>query len=123
MMRRPPRSTRTDTLFPYTTLCRSLGQITKHREVVQVIKAARMWRPWRFSQLQLSNGDVASNLSCFPCLPTELRSGCLQEASEYQIAGADVSAKFDLTKFWLSHAQTLPSWFESFKRLDRKSVV
>src|SRR3546814_10962201 len=26
MIRRPPRSTRTDTLFPYTTLCRSLGQ-------------------------------------------------------------------------------------------------
>src|SRR3546814_8908352 len=27
MIRRPPRSTRTDTLFPYTTLFRSLGQI------------------------------------------------------------------------------------------------
>src|SRR3546814_655998 len=26
MMRRPPRSTRTDTLFPYTTLCRSQRQ-------------------------------------------------------------------------------------------------
>src|SRR3546814_3075329 len=25
MLRRPPRSTRTDTLFPYTTLCRSVG--------------------------------------------------------------------------------------------------
>src|SRR3546814_7143215 len=25
MIRRPPRSTRTDTLFPYTTLVRSLG--------------------------------------------------------------------------------------------------
>src|SRR3546814_19388080 len=25
MRRRPPRSTRTDTLFPYTTLCRSAG--------------------------------------------------------------------------------------------------
>src|SRR3546814_10070999 len=25
MLRRPPRSTRTDTLFPYTTLCRSTG--------------------------------------------------------------------------------------------------
>src|SRR3546814_11762396 len=25
MIRRPPGSTRTDTLFPYTTLCRSLG--------------------------------------------------------------------------------------------------
>src|SRR3546814_3995797 len=27
MIRRPPRSTRTDTLFPYTTLCRSRGLI------------------------------------------------------------------------------------------------
>src|SRR3546814_17881097 len=26
MLRRPPRSTRTDTLFPYTTLFRSLGE-------------------------------------------------------------------------------------------------
>src|SRR3546814_10366096 len=27
MIRRPPRSTRTDTLFPYTTLCRSVSEI------------------------------------------------------------------------------------------------
>src|SRR3546814_5154368 len=27
MIRRPPRSTRTDTLFPYTTLCRSMVDI------------------------------------------------------------------------------------------------
>src|SRR3546814_3851409 len=27
MIRRPPRSTRTDTLFPYTTLFRSLGHL------------------------------------------------------------------------------------------------
>src|SRR3546814_6537357 len=26
MIRRPPRSTRTDTLFPYTTLCRSISE-------------------------------------------------------------------------------------------------
>src|SRR3546814_1921915 len=32
MRRRPPRSTRTDTLFPYTTLFRSAGgQATHHR--------------------------------------------------------------------------------------------
>src|SRR3546814_1160220 len=34
MIRRPPRSTRTDTLFPYTTLFRSLeqlGQLLHHR--------------------------------------------------------------------------------------------
>src|SRR3546814_10086859 len=29
MIRRPPRSTRTDTLFPYTTLFRSLAQIIR----------------------------------------------------------------------------------------------
>src|SRR3546814_13117460 len=31
MIRRPPRSTRTDTLFPYTTLFRSLGQSSNGR--------------------------------------------------------------------------------------------
>src|SRR3546814_3106682 len=30
MIRRPPRSTRTDTLFPYTTLFRSLGRGATH---------------------------------------------------------------------------------------------
>src|SRR3546814_3794427 len=33
MRRRPPRSTRTDTLFPYTTLFRSLGNDKKWRRV------------------------------------------------------------------------------------------
>src|SRR3546814_9284914 len=33
MIRRPPRSTRTDTLFPYTTLFRSERQSDRHREV------------------------------------------------------------------------------------------
>src|SRR3546814_8497319 len=34
MIRRPPRSTRTDTLFPYTTLFRSVheGGVVEHRE-------------------------------------------------------------------------------------------
>src|SRR3546814_16291158 len=31
MIRRPPRSTRTDTLFPYTTLFRSPGWVTSNR--------------------------------------------------------------------------------------------
>src|SRR3546814_236357 len=33
MIRRPPRSTRTDTLFPYTTLCRSLLGVLPHIDV------------------------------------------------------------------------------------------
>src|SRR3546814_17812860 len=37
MIRRPPRSTRTDTLFPYTTLFRSLaGQIEAQRTLFAV---------------------------------------------------------------------------------------
>src|SRR3546814_3232342 len=32
MIRRPPRSTRTDTLFPYTTLCRSTPALRPQRE-------------------------------------------------------------------------------------------
>src|SRR3546814_2445945 len=31
MIRLPPRSTRTDTLFPYTTLCRSTGLVPTNR--------------------------------------------------------------------------------------------
>src|SRR3546814_7988221 len=33
MIRRPPRSTRTDTLFPYTTLFRSLGRDLERAQV------------------------------------------------------------------------------------------
>src|SRR3546814_3767737 len=33
MIRRPPRSTRTDTLFPYTTLFRSRRDHTRHVEL------------------------------------------------------------------------------------------
>src|SRR3546814_5377448 len=32
MIRRPPRSTRTDTLFPYTTLFRSAAQLFKPKQ-------------------------------------------------------------------------------------------
>src|SRR3546814_4703532 len=37
MIRRPPRSTRTDTLFPYTTLFRS----TKFLEIIKILLSSR----------------------------------------------------------------------------------
>src|SRR3546814_20523675 len=40
MIRGPPRSTRTDTLFPYTTLFRSIG-----REVIKLTNSAWVIRP------------------------------------------------------------------------------
>src|SRR3546814_14957815 len=39
MIRPPPRSTRTDTLFPYTSLFRSVQYVTKETGVVQDIPA------------------------------------------------------------------------------------
>src|SRR3546814_4889437 len=44
MVRRPPRSTRTDTLFPYTTLFRSLLAAIPHTELVLTENAERLWR-------------------------------------------------------------------------------
>src|SRR3546814_2328954 len=43
MIRRPPRSTRTDTLFPYTTLFRSLDEIDD--EIAHRAAALRRERP------------------------------------------------------------------------------
>src|SRR3546814_4341219 len=47
MIRRPPRSTRTDTLFPYTTLFlsrRREGYLRRRGSVVRSSPAARTWR-------------------------------------------------------------------------------
>src|SRR3546814_5673663 len=41
MIRRPPRSTRTDTLFPYTTLFRSV-----RRSSTAVIRCLECWQAW-----------------------------------------------------------------------------
>src|SRR3546814_17585192 len=43
MRRRPPRTTRTDTLFPYTTLFRSSGNLASV-DKANVLEASRLWR-------------------------------------------------------------------------------
>src|SRR3546814_1725250 len=44
MIRRPPRSTRTDTLFPYTTLFRSLLSVTGSQQVMLAVRFAEVQR-------------------------------------------------------------------------------
>src|SRR3546814_5629318 len=46
MIRRPPRSTRTDTLFPYTTLFRSCQQGVANKSVDGRKMQARYFEPW-----------------------------------------------------------------------------
>src|SRR3546814_3308322 len=75
MIRRPPRSTRTDTLFPYTTLFRSrYGQtpepVTPYQKAAQLwderIGSARVqarnWRLMAFGSLALRSEEHTSEL-------------------------------------------------------------
>src|SRR3546814_8755353 len=58
MIRRPPRSTRTDTLFPYTTLFRSAAEF--HREAA--VREHRIARAERFAEC-ISNGRSEEHTS------------------------------------------------------------
>src|SRR3546814_5049537 len=55
MIRRPPRSTRTDTLFPYTTLFRSLAKATnwilsRHEDVVAEGARAKVYKRLSYTE-------------------------------------------------------------------------
>src|SRR3546814_19198117 len=43
MIRRPPRSTRTDTLFPYTTLFRSIQELDEYPNLVILQTLSKAW--------------------------------------------------------------------------------
>src|SRR3546814_3355737 len=66
MIRRPPRSTRTDTLFPYTTRFRSLGQLLHaDRSAERHLPALRrgllaMGRAYRGAKQGRSQGRTAT---------------------------------------------------------------
>src|SRR3546814_16140575 len=65
MIRRPPRSTRTDTLFPYTTLFRSRGEFSTGQIGGQQRNATALHcRP---SQQQgVIGGDIAADRHIYP---------------------------------------------------------
>src|SRR3546814_3464346 len=60
MLRRPPRSTRTDTLFPYTTLFRSNGEweIHAHRQALAIPPGLRRQASGGRKRLRLRLGDA-----------------------------------------------------------------
>src|SRR3546814_10355274 len=62
MIRRPPRSTRTDTLLPYTTLCRSTPDPNR-LVTVQFDTSVNSRLPWRFSadtfEMKVHPGELA----------------------------------------------------------------
>src|SRR3546814_2344725 len=115
MIRRPPRSTRTDTLFPYTTLFRSRAQAalrtswrapTRRAPTPSGARAGadEVWAGvrCRFARGQPMRGDDWCNpLQCIPCLETEVilagrdpgpATGDVTASTEFRCAG-DVSGK------------------------------
>src|SRR3546814_9772755 len=54
MIRRPPRSTRTDTLFPYTTLFRSIAQQLQVHCEARGIKLAHFATAWVLANKHVS---------------------------------------------------------------------
>src|SRR3546814_5694204 len=68
MIRRPPRSTRTDTLFPYTTLFRSPGDEITSFNGSRIIMAADvrqhiMIQPNKAVEIEILRGNAARKLT------------------------------------------------------------
>src|SRR3546814_19129190 len=94
MKRRPPRSTRTDTLFPYTTLFRSERGRVRPRQAGSHYDARRRWRTAR-------RGGRGSRASCrCPPLADSLGVGVAREQPvgdrKRVVQGKSVSVRGDL---------------------------
>src|SRR3546814_2166150 len=85
MIRRPPRSTRTDTLFPYTTLFRSDHAITPDPLLLYEIEILRLPLATRFGG---SAGNGAINLIDSK-VPKALPVGGLSGATEVRFVTGD----------------------------------
>src|SRR3546814_16712424 len=66
MIRRPPRSTRTDTLFPYPTLFRSLVAVERVRLVDELLIAAGFHRLESTREVVFGRAKTAT--SCSDCI-------------------------------------------------------
>src|SRR3546814_4083298 len=60
MIRRPPRSTRTDTLFPYTTLFRSQAERTPGEDRPQRLAGRGNGDPRRSGDLRIAAGEYVA---------------------------------------------------------------
>src|SRR3546814_18215002 len=100
MIRRPPRSTRTDTLFPYTTLFRSLsrrlGAGLEVDDVVQEAYAVLVELP-----------DVAHIREPRAYLFTTARSVVLQHVRRSRIVALEAVAEIDRPD--IEHAERSPA--------------
>src|SRR3546814_14783527 len=60
MIRRPPRSTRTDTLFPYTTLFRSLSYTFTDADEVASDGSSQAWSSYQYVSRVNPNQEIST---------------------------------------------------------------
>src|SRR3546814_17814581 len=107
MIRRPPRSTRTDTLFPYTTLFRSIALAVRASMMDAV--AACFDHRLLIGKLAPDSNYSAHNLLAFTCAPAGASKQFKYFAPQGHAAG---------------HGEPVTNITgTSTKDLDRKSVV
>src|SRR3546814_20001308 len=105
MIRRPPRSTRTDTLFPYTTLFRSPDErlltiedtrelVVEHRNVVHMVYSNERQGLAKVGPKQLL--ESALRMRPDRILLQELRDGTAFLDRKRVVSGKSVSVRVDL---------------------------
>src|SRR3546814_16401743 len=84
MIRRPPRSTRTDTLFPYTTLFRSAKQTAGNQRVERRGEGGK-------SRLDLRQGGYPGVYLLLPRLKQGVRTGALcSDKVRHKLRGVEI---------------------------------
>src|SRR3546814_12396900 len=121
MIRRPPRSTRTDTLFPYTTLFRSdTGLHSKDWTREQVIK----YMLDNSAESKTQATAEAERYIAWPGQALAYKIGALKTQSLRAKAEKALGSKFDVREF---HAEVLKDGAVPLQllegQLERKSVV
>src|SRR3546814_14531645 len=90
MIRRPPRSTRTDTLFPYTTLFRS-QQVWLCERMCIIVTCVRVWLSPQLSTVLALHEVRDREWSILPC--SAKTGDGLQEGMEWVIDHVDENAE------------------------------
>src|SRR3546814_7753354 len=96
MIRRPPISTRTDTLFPYTTLCRSRGLVVTNHHVVENARAIAVGFGDRQVEAEFLGSDPNTDIAVLRISARGLRSE--EHTSELQSLMRTSYAVFCLKK-------------------------
>src|SRR3546814_17914102 len=113
MIRRPPRSTRTDTLFPYTTLFRSLRQAQHEREGIVMPEKI----------IVIDEGTTSTRTLLFATDGTPLGSAQREFRQHYPGPGL---VEHDAAEIWtatLACTRAMIDKAGGADRIDRKSVV